>query len=232
MTSEARSSAPVIIVTGASGNLGGAVITRLVATGARVVAVERARVRYGDDVLAPIDLGRAELVQSAFASVAERLGGLDGIVHTVGVYQGGRSLLDTTTEDFTSLFQTNVVATANILHAALAVMLPQRRGQIAVVASADALSGAASRSAYSASKGAQLRVVESAAEEVRGRGITLNAVLPGTMDTPQNRAAQPTADRSSWLSLDAVAQVLVYLVSPSAAAIHGEAIRLGRSPAQ
>jgi NAD(P)-dependent dehydrogenase (short-subunit alcohol dehydrogenase family) len=229
MTIETKASAPVIIVTGASGNLGGAVITRLVAAGARVVAVERARVRYGDDVLGSIDLGQAEVVQTAFANVAGRLGGLDGVIHTVGVYQGGRSLLDTSTEDFTALFQTNVVATANVVRAALALMLPQRRGQIAVVASADALSGAANRSAYSASKAAQLRLVESAAEEVRGHGITLNAVLPGTMDTPQNRAAQPTADRSSWLSLDAVAQVLAYLVSPAAAAIHGEAIRLGRS---
>jgi NAD(P)-dependent dehydrogenase (short-subunit alcohol dehydrogenase family) len=232
MTNQMKATGSVIIVTGASGNLGGAVIAQLAATGARVVAVERTRVLYGDDVLAPIDLGRADVVQSAFASVAERLGGIDGVVHTVGVYQGGRSLLDTSTEDFTSLFQTNVVATANVLRAAIGVMLPQRRGQIAVVASADALSGAASRSAYSASKGAQLRVVESAAQEVRGHGITLNAVLPGTMDTPQNRAAQPNADRASWLSLDAVAQVLAYLVSPSAAAIHGEAIRLGRSPAQ
>jgi enoyl-[acyl-carrier-protein] reductase (NADH) len=48
------------------------------------------------------------------------------------------------------------------------------------------------------------------------------------MDTPQNRAAMPTADRSGWVSLEAVAQVLVYLVSPAASAIHGEAIRLGQ----
>jgi NAD(P)-dependent dehydrogenase (short-subunit alcohol dehydrogenase family) len=230
MTTETNASAPVIIVTGASGNLGGAVITQLVAQGARVVAVERARVRYGDAVLASIDLGSAELVSSAFASVAARLGGIDAVVHTVGVYQGGKSLLDTSAEDFTALFQTNVVATANVLRAALSVMLPQRRGQIAVVASADALSGAADRSAYSASKGAQLRLVESAAEEVRGRGITVNALLPTTLDTPQNRAAQPTADRSRWLPLADVANVLAYLVSPSAAAIHGESIRLGRSP--
>ena len=86
---------------------------------------------------------------------------------------------------------------------------------------------AAGNSAYGASKAAQLRMIESAAAELRGQGVTLNAVLPTTMDTPQNRAAMPTADRSSWLSLAAVAEVLVFLVSPAASAIHGQAIALG-----
>jgi NAD(P)-dependent dehydrogenase (short-subunit alcohol dehydrogenase family) len=228
MASETTVSAPVIVVTGANGNLGSVVMTQLRAAGARAVAVERPQVRYGDHSLGEVELSLPESVDALFARVVARLGRVDAVIHTVGVFKGGRSLLETSADDFNALFQTNTLATANVVRSALAVMLPQAAGHIAVVASADALSGAAGHSAYAASKGAQLRVIESAAAEVRGRGVTINAVLPSTMDTPQNRAAMPTADRSGWVSLEAVAQVLVYLVSPAASAIHGEAIRLGR----
>jgi NAD(P)-dependent dehydrogenase (short-subunit alcohol dehydrogenase family) len=228
MASETTINAPVIVVTGANGNLGSAVMTQLKAAGARAVAVEWPQVRYGDESLGEVALGQPESVDALFARVVARLGRVDAVIHTVGTYKGGRSLLETSADDFNTLFLTNTLATANVVRSALAVMLPQASGRIAVVASADALSGAAGHSAYAASKGAQLRVIESAAAEVRGRGVTINAVLPTTMDTPQNRAAMPTADRSNWVSLEAVAQVLVYLVSPAASAIHGEAIRLGR----
>jgi NAD(P)-dependent dehydrogenase (short-subunit alcohol dehydrogenase family) len=69
-------------------------------------------------------------------------------------------------------------------------------------------------------------VVESAAAEARSFGVRINAVLPGTMDTPQNRATMPDADRSSWLQLHDVADVLTYLVSNGSAAVHGQAITL------
>lgn len=217
----------VAVVTGATGNLGGAVIARLGAAGAKVVAVERSRVRYRDAVVCEIDLGDAESTQRAFAALTSRFGRIDSVVHTVGTYRGGPSLVDTPQDDFTSLFATNVLTTANLLRATLRAMLAQGSGQIAVVASADALHAVPGHSAYGASKAAQLRMIESAAEELRGHAVTLNAVLPTTMDTPQNRAAMPNADRSSWVSLQAVADVLAFLVSPAALAIHGQAIRVG-----
>jgi NAD(P)-dependent dehydrogenase (short-subunit alcohol dehydrogenase family) len=228
MASETTTNAPVIIVTGANGNLGSAVMAQLAAAGAHSVAVERPQVRYRDESLGEVDLGQPEAVNALFARVVTRLGRVDAVIHTVGVFKGGRSLLETSADDFNTLFQINTLASANVVRAALGVMLPRATGHIAVVASAAALAGAAGQSAYAASKAAQLRMLESAAAEVRGRGVTINAVLPTTMDTPQNRAAMPTADRSGWVSLEAVAQVLVYLVSPAASAIHGEAIRLGQ----
>jgi NAD(P)-dependent dehydrogenase (short-subunit alcohol dehydrogenase family) len=216
----------VVAVTGATGNLGRAVIDRLAANGARVIAVERTLVRCEAETLSEIDFDRAESVRAAFARVAERCGRLDAVVHTVGMYKGGLSLLQTPPEDFAELFATNVMTTVHVLRAAISVMLPQGHGRIAAVVSAAATAGGPNQSAYSATKAAQLRVIESAAREVAGHAIGLNAVLPGTMDTPQNRAAMPTADFSRWLRLEAVADVLAYLVSPAASAIHGEGIRL------
>lgn len=217
----------LVLVTGATGNLGAACVARLSASGARVVAVERAVVRYQGDVIAEVDLEQARSVAAAFSAIAEKIGPLQAVIHTVGTYRGGPGLLQTTSEDFTYLFATNVITTANVLRAAIERMLPLGRGQLVAVASADAVQAVAGHSAYGASKAAQLRMIESVAAELRGRGVTLNAVLPGTMDTPQNRAAMPDADRSRWVSLDAVAAVLEYLISPAASAIHGQALRVG-----
>jgi NAD(P)-dependent dehydrogenase (short-subunit alcohol dehydrogenase family) len=227
MSSAAASEGDVIVVTGASGNLGAAVLARLQAAGRRVVAVERARARFEDTELAAIDLANPPSVDAALQTIARRLGPIGALVHTVGTYRGGRALLQTPNEDFVELFSTNVILSVNVVRAALAQMLPRAAGRIAVVASADAVHAVGGQSAYGASKAAQLRMLESVAHEVRGRGVTINAVLPGTMDTPQNRAAMPQADRTRWVSLDAVADVLAYLVSPAAGAIHGQAIRVG-----
>jgi NAD(P)-dependent dehydrogenase (short-subunit alcohol dehydrogenase family) len=217
----------VAVVTGATGNLGGAVVARLEADGASVIAVERDRVRHRDEIVCEIDLGNADSTLRAFAALSDRFGRIDGVIHTVGTYRGGVRLVDTPDDDFTSLFAINVLTTVHLLRAAIPAMLAQGSGQIAVVGSADAVHAVAGQSAYGASKAAQLRTIESAAAELSGQGVTLNAVLPTTMDTPQNRAAMPAADRSSWVTLDAVAEVLVFLVSPAGAAIHGQAIQVG-----
>lgn len=227
MSTQPSDEAALALVTGAAGNLGAAVSERLRAAGRRVVGVERGLVRFEGEVICDIDLEQAASVEAAWSAIGDRLGPIDVVVHTVGVYRGGRSLLQTPSEAFASLFSTNVITTANVLRPSLAGMLPRGRGSIAVVASADAVRAVAGQAAYGASKAAQLRMLESVALEVAGRGVTLNAVLPGTMDTPQNRAAMPDADRSAWVSLEAVADVLCYLVSPAARAIHGQAVRVG-----
>jgi NAD(P)-dependent dehydrogenase (short-subunit alcohol dehydrogenase family) len=217
---------PLAIVTGASGNLGSAVVARLTASGYRVARVERNVMHLAEEYDCEIDLSDRGSVARAFAEAARRAGKLDALIHTVGTYRGGPSVLETAGSEYLSLFQTNVMTTVHVLQAALPLMHAQREGSVAVVSSRDALSGSAGHAAYAASKAAQLRVVESAAAESKSFGVRVNALLPGTMDTPQNRAALPNADRSSWLQLRDVAEVLCYLVSPAAAAVHGQALTL------
>jgi NAD(P)-dependent dehydrogenase (short-subunit alcohol dehydrogenase family) len=217
---------PLAIVTGANGNLGSAVVARLTAGGWRVARVERNVMHLGEEFDLRLDFAEPESVTRAFAEAARRTGQLTAVVHTVGAFRGGKTLVDTPDSHFLELFQTNVMTTVHVLRAALAVMLPQRSGAIAVVASSDALAGGAERAAYTATKAAQVRVIESAAAEVKAHGIRINALLPGTMDTPQNRAALPDADTSAWLQLRDVADVLTYLVSGTSQAVTGQAIRL------
>jgi NAD(P)-dependent dehydrogenase (short-subunit alcohol dehydrogenase family) len=220
------SNTDLAIVTGASGNLGRAVVTRLHAAGLRVARVGRSSLELDDELVCAIDLADGASVAHAFTQLSERAGPLVALVHTVGVFRGGHTVIDTPDAEFLELFQTNVLTTLHALQGALKVMQPHRRGRIAVVVSSDASLGPAERAAYAASKAAQLRVVESAAAEAAVHGISINAILPGTMDTPQNRAAMPQADRSTWLQLSDVANVLAYLVSPESTALCGQALRL------
>lgn len=217
---------PLAIVTGASGNLGSAVVARLTASGYRVARVERNVMHLAEEFDCEVDLSDRTSVARAFSEAARRAGPLHAVVHTVGTYRGGPSVLETDDAQYAELFQVNAMTTLHVLQAALIVMQTQREGSIAVVCSRDAQAAGAGHGAYAASKAAQLRIVESAAAEARSLGVRINAVLPGTMDTPQNRAAMPDADRTRWLPLRDVAEVLTYLVSPAAAAVNGQALVL------
>lgn len=218
--------APFAIVTGASGNLGSAVVARLTASGYRVARVGRNVMHLAEDYDCEIDLSDRGSVTRAFSEATRRVGKLDALIHTVGIFRGGPSVIEADASHYKELFDSNVTTTLHVLQAALPLMHSQREGSVAVVCSRDALHGARGESAYSASKAAQLRIVESAAEEARSFDVRVNALLPSTMDTPQNRASMPDADRSSWLQVDDVAAVLCYLVSPAAAAIRGQALTL------
>jgi len=217
------------IVTGAYGNLGRAVVARLRADGLRVAELDRPHLVLDGKQIAEVDLADGADVRRAFAALLPAGTKLTAVVHTVGTYRAGGSLVDVADTEFLDLFQINVMTTLHVVQAALSIMLPQRSGRIAVVASLDALSGVAGQAAYGASKAAQLRMIESAAADIRGTGVTLNAVLPNTMDTPQNRAAMPNADPASWVKLEEVANVLGFLVSDAASAIHGQALRVEKS---
>ena len=218
----------VALVTGASGNLGRVVSARLELAGMRVVRVERTRALVESEVLAEVDLGSAASTQALMKSVHARYGRLDAVVHTVGTFRPSGAAGAWADDDLRFLFDTNVVTTAHVLSGALSVMLPEKRGAMAVVVSTAALAGQAMVAAYSASKAAQLRLVESAAAEVRNAGISIAAVLPGTMDTPQNRAAMPDADRARWVTLDEVADLIAFLLSPAGSALSGQALRVSR----
>jgi 3-oxoacyl-[acyl-carrier protein] reductase len=217
------------IVTGASGNLGSAVVKHLLAGGYQVARVERSHVTFDGASIADIDLTSGQSTRDAFARIASHGPPLWAVVHTVGAFRAGTPLTAADDAEFGELFQTNVLTTLHVVQAALALMIPQNAGRIVAVASLDALAGGAGRAAYAATKAAQLRTIESAAADVRGTPITVNAVLPGTMDTPANRSAMPNVDPATWVRLDEVANVLAFLVSDAASGIHGQAIRVERS---
>ncbi len=225
----------VVMVTGAAGNLGSAGARAFRDAGARLVLVDRAPDRlpalFPDLADSPdhhlatsVDLTDADAAQGMVQEAMRRLGRIDVLVHTVGGYRGVQPVHETPLETWQALFDLNVRTALTVTRAVVPVMLAQGAGRLIYVGSKAGLEGGKNSAAYSAAKSALLRMTESLAAELRGTGVTVNCVLPSTIDTPQNRAAMPKADPARWVKPEAIADVILFLASDAARAVHGAAI--------
>jgi NAD(P)-dependent dehydrogenase (short-subunit alcohol dehydrogenase family) len=223
-----------VIVTGAAGNLGAAVALELAGRRAGLVLVDRTvealaaveqRLPAGTQALSlpGLDLTKPDDAARMSAAALEKFGRIDALVNTIGGFRMGRVGEDALAGwDF--LLNLNARAALVTSAAVLPAMLDRKAGRIVHVAAAAGHKGTAGLAAYSAAKAAVMRIVESLAEEHRDDGITANCILPGTIDTPQNRASMPDADFSAWVSPAGIARVIAFLVSADAAAVTGASI--------
>lgn len=224
----------VVLITGAAGALGSATARRFAAEGARLAlldrsaqALEKAAAALGTThpplVLAGVDVTKGPPMAEAVASVVARFGRLDVLVNIAGAYAGGTVLeADASSWDF--LMDVNARSVFHACRAAAPLMVAAEGGAIVNVGSPAALAAFAGGGVYAASKAAVLRLTEALSAELKGQGVRVNAVLPGTMDTPANRMAMPGADPARWVTTDEVAEVIVFLASPRARGVHGAAI--------
>jgi NAD(P)-dependent dehydrogenase (short-subunit alcohol dehydrogenase family) len=146
-------------------------------------------------------------------------------VHLVGGFRYGR-LADVSDRDWSFLLRANLETTFLVLREAARAFERAQGGALVAIASPAGLEGAAGVGAYAATKAGVLRLVESLARELAPAGARANSVLPGTMDTPANRAAMPDADPAAWVTTEAVAEVVHFLTTPAAAAVNGAAVRV------
>jgi NAD(P)-dependent dehydrogenase (short-subunit alcohol dehydrogenase family) len=119
------------------------------------------------------------------------------------------------------LFALNVKTALNASKAALPYLLESGAGRIVNVGAMAALKSGAGMGAYAASKAGVHRLTESMAEELKDRGVTVNAVLPSIIDTPANRAQMPEADFDRWVAPADLAAVILFLASREAKAVTG-----------
>jgi NAD(P)-dependent dehydrogenase (short-subunit alcohol dehydrogenase family) len=155
---------------------------------------------------------------------------VDVLINTVGGYTGGKRVDEESLANWEKMFSINLHTTLNACRAAVPHMLRQGAGRIVNVAARAALTGVPTLSAYGASKSAVIRLTESMSSELKDHGIGVNCVLPGTIDTPQNRADMPNADFSKWVAPAAIADAMLFLASDAARAVSGAALPVyGRS---
>ena len=223
------------IVTGAAGNLGQAVARAFKAAGSRLTLVDRAPDRLArlfpdwasspDVLLAPsVDLTDVEAVEDMVARTIERFGRVDALINVAGGFRMGKLTDEDFLEAWDFLFDLNARTALVASRAVIPLMLEQGGGKIVNVATRAALEGSARLAAYSASKSAVVRLTESMSAELKKSGINVNCVLPSTIDTPQNREAMPKADYSKWVASEALADVVLFLASDAARAVHGASI--------
>jgi len=230
----------VVIVTGASGNLGLAVSQAFHQAGARLVLVDKSAERLarldrgplsnGHHLAQGIDVNDPASVREMGEEVVRRLGRIDVLVNTVGGYQAGTPVHETPLDVWDRMMSLNARTAFIVSQAVVPQMLRQGSGKIINIAARPGLVGAANAAAYSASKSAVIRVTESLAAELRESGINVNCIVPGTLDTPQNREAMPNAEIRRWVAPESLADVILFLASAAARDIHGASIPVyGRS---
>jgi NAD(P)-dependent dehydrogenase (short-subunit alcohol dehydrogenase family) len=214
----------VYVVTGGFGTLGRALSSELEGRGARVAQVDRAPnpadLQDGERrlVLGGVDLGTDGAVQRALAQVIQRWRRIDGLVNVAGGFSW-ETLADGSLDTWDRLYAMNLRSAVAASHAVLPHL--NAGGRVVNVGALAALKAAAGMGAYAASKAGVMRFTEALAEELRDRGVTVNAVLPSIIDTPANRADMPNADFGRWVTPQALSQVVAFLLSDEAAAVTG-----------
>lgn len=229
----------VVVITGAAGALGTATARAFLAKGARLALVDRAddalRAACADLpadsvlLLGGVDVTSAPALAAMAAAVIARFEHVDVLVNIAGAYRHG-SVMEMDEASWAFLMDLN----AKSVYLAARAVVPELRkrggGRIVSIGSPAALTAFAGGGVYAASKAAVLRLTEALSAELKGEGIRVNAVLPGTMDTPANRSAMPDADPTRWVTTAEVADVVVFLASEGARGIHGASVPvLGRS---
>ena len=225
----------IILITGAAGNLGEAVARGFLKAGANIIPVDRASDRlpeiFPDIKDSPehflatsVDSTDPDAVGALVAQVVERYGRIDILVNTVGGYRAGTPLHETPLKTLDFLFNLNARTTFIASQAVIPHMLSSGGGKIVNVAAGSGLAGRKNMSAYSASKAAVIRLTESMSAELKRDSINVNCILPGTIDTPQNREAMPNANHNHWVTPASLTDVILFLASNAATDIHGAAI--------
>jgi NAD(P)-dependent dehydrogenase (short-subunit alcohol dehydrogenase family) len=213
-----------LVVSGGTGGLGSAVTKVLLEAGWHVV------VPYIDDrelerVAAhpELELVKADLFDplAATAVVEQAPGPFGGVVNLVGGYAAGGRVHETPIADFERQFELNLRPTYLLCHAALPRLIDAGGGAIVCVSTRAALRPFAGAAGYVSSKAAVLAFVDALAVEYTQDGVRANAILPSVIDTPANRASQPDADFSRWVSPEQIARVISFLCSEDSAAIGG-----------
>jgi NAD(P)-dependent dehydrogenase (short-subunit alcohol dehydrogenase family) len=218
----------VILVTGATGGLGNFVTQSFLDSGAMVAGIARSikQTDFKSPNFFPIAtaLDDRNAADSAVRRVVDRFGRVDVLVHLIGGFAGGKPVAGTEDVVLERMADLNFRSAFLMIRATLPHMRAARQGRIIAIGSRAALEPTPGAALYAAFKAALVSLVRSVAAENKDAGINANVILPGTMDTPANRAADPNADFSKWIDPKHVAELISWLASDAASQINGAAI--------
>lgn len=229
----------VAIVTGGSAGIGAATASALIARGARVAVLDRTAGAPDGAAAVRCDVTDRSAVDAAVADVVDRFGGLDIVVNNAGIGAQG-DVTDNQDAEWAAVLDVNVTGMARVAVAALPALRRSANAVIVNTCSAVAFVGVRRRALYSASKGAVLALTLAMAADHVGEGVRVNAVAPGTTDTPWvgkllEQAADPVQAASALrarqplgrlVDADEVAHAICMLASPRSGAITGTVLRV------
>jgi 3-oxoacyl-[acyl-carrier protein] reductase len=213
----------IVVITGASGALGQVVLERAVKSGATIAAIDHSartpastpdRLQIGG-----VDLSDAAQADAAMAAVVKQFGKIDVLINIAGAFTF-ENIADGNNKSWETMHRLNLLTALNASRAAIPHLTSSKAGRIINIGAMGALQAGAGMGPYAASKAGVHRLTETLAAELKGK-VTVNAVLPSTIDTPANRRDMATADFSKWVTPDELASVILFLASDAASAVTG-----------
>lgn len=220
----------VVMITGATGGLGQAVTSAFALAGAKLVLVSRhLPENLPNNMLAlSADVTDEHQVDRVMVEAKNQLTRIDCVINLVGGFATGR-LAETDMSVWSKMLSLNLTSAFLLSKGAVRIMTEQGAGRIVHVAALAAVEPFAGAGAYIIAKSGLYALVKVLALEMRGSGVTVNGVLPTTIDTPANQQSMPDADYHQWVKPEAIAALLVYLASDEAQALNGALIPIGSS---
>ena len=218
----------VILITGAAGNLGRAVATAFAERGASLVladySTEGLEAIPESGLKIQVDLTSEASTRAMVAETVKENGQIVVLANIAGGFSMGPMLHETDAADWEFMMNLNARSVFYTSKAVIPHMLEQGGGSIVSVSARAAREGKGKMGPYCASKAAVITLTESMAAEHKHNNINVNCILPGTIDTPQNRNDMPDSDFSKWVPPSALADVIVFLASDAARGVTGAAI--------
>ena len=233
----------VAVVTGAGRGIGHAIAVRLAKEGARVASVSRTQanaektaseingLRADTAKAYAVDVADQAAVQKAAAEIFETFGRVDILVNNAGVTRDGLSMR-MSMDDWDTVLNTNLKGAFNFTQAVMRPMIKQRSGRIINISSIAGLTGNAGQANYAASKAGLIGLTKTLARELASRGITVNAVAPGLIETDMTTVLSEEIRQSILQKVplgklgepEDIAGAVAYLASPEAKYITGQVL--------
>jgi 3-oxoacyl-[acyl-carrier protein] reductase len=228
----------VVLITGATGGIGGAIADKMKLAGARLVVTGRSMDKlkevFNDDFIKiATDLSNDGAAEKLIADTIERAGRIDVLINNAGI-TSDTLLMRMSDEKFDNVMNTNLRSTFKLCRAAIMPMMKQRFGRIINMASIVGVVGGAGQANYAASKGGMIAMTKSIAAEVASRGITANCVAPGFIKTPMTDVLSDELKKTYLSQIPAgrfgepidIANACVFLASDEASYINGQTIHV------
>jgi NAD(P)-dependent dehydrogenase (short-subunit alcohol dehydrogenase family) len=221
------------IVTGASGNMGQAVIKKFIDAGYKVIGTvipgDRVQLNFPEDSFesAVVDLMNEDDSGKFVAGVISKYGSVDAAVLTVGGFAMA-PIADTKTADILKQYKLNFETAYNIARPVFIQMMKQNSGRVFLTGSRPGLDAKNGKgmTAYALGKSLVFRLAELMNEEAKGTNVVTSVLVPSTIDTPQNRKAMPDADPSKWVKPEAIADIIYFHCTDAASAIREPVIKV------
>ena len=227
----------VAVITGSTGGLGSTLSHELAAQGANLALldIDLARLKSQARILSlpdtriftqKVDLLDLDAAESAAAAVLDKFGHIDILLHVVGGWTGGKTLVEAPADDLKLMLNQHVWTTFNVIQAFVPALIKNGWGRVAMITSPYAARPNAKGGPYAVGKAGQEALMQTLSKELIGTGVTANLLQAKTIDAQRKKVSEPSPENASWTTPEEMTAAILYLLSDAAGTVNGAKIPL------